>query len=275
MSATHVSPTRDERRAEQRNRVREAVSQLMSEEGFRDWLETRAKFHRYSLHNTLLIALQRPDATQVAGYRAWQQKFRRHVRAGEKGIRIFAPVTRRVEDDDGKPRTVLVGWRVVSVFDVTQTEGPELPKPPSCVLVDGESLAHHRPQLESLAHQLGYAVYYYPPRCGAWGVCDPVGRRIVVDDSLAPNAQVSVLMHELTHALGLTYADIPRADCEAIVEATTMIVLGALGYDTSSFSVPYIAHWAEDESGLEALERFAGRIDETARRLEAELGVRA
>src|SRR6266566_4498317 len=95
MSEANISsPARDEQRAERREQVREAVSQLMSEDGFRTWLEMRSKFHRYSLQNTLLIALQRPDASNVAGYRAWQDKFGRNVRKGEKGIRILAPVTK-------------------------------------------------------------------------------------------------------------------------------------------------------------------------------------
>jgi antirestriction protein ArdC len=247
----------------------------MSEDGFRAWLEMRSKFHRYSLQNTLLIALQRPDASNVAGYRAWQDRFGRHVRRGEKGIRILAPVTKTEQDAEGNDRRVVVGWRLVSVFDVAQTEGDELPAAPACVIPEGDSLAHNRGALEALGRELGFAVYYYTPPSGAWGFCDPEGRRIVVDNSIAPNAQVSVLVHELAHALGLTYQDMSRGECEAVVESVTMIVLGALGLDTGSFSIPYIAQWAQNEQGLEALERFAGRIDETARRIESALAVRS
>jgi antirestriction protein ArdC len=275
MSVANSSPARDEQRAERREQVRQAVSQLMSEDGFRTWLEMRSKFHRYSLHNSLLIALQRPDASNVAGYRAWQDKFGRHVRKGEKGIRILAPVTKTEQDNDGNDRRMVVGWRLASVFDVAQTEGDELPSAPECVLPQGDSLAHHRDALEALGREIGFVVYYYRPPSGAWGFCDPEGRRIVIDSSIAPNAQVSVLVHELAHALGLTYEDMPRGECEAVVESVTMIVLGALGFDTGSFSVPYIAQWAQNEQGLEALECFAGRIDETARRIESALGVRS
>ena len=110
MSVSHGSPSRDERRAGQRERVHQAVAALMSEEGFGVWVEMRSKFHRYSLHNTLLIALQRPDASHVAGFRTWQDKFGRHVRRGEQGIRIFAPVTRREEDENGNDRRLVIGW---------------------------------------------------------------------------------------------------------------------------------------------------------------------
>ena len=81
------------------------------------------------------------------------------------------------------------------------------------------------------------------------------------------------LVHELAHAHGLTDRDHGRAECEVIVEATTAVVLGSLGFDPSGFSVPYIAGWAQDEAGLDALERFAATIDETARKIETALGL--
>jgi hypothetical protein len=271
---TAATFTRDERREEQRKQIREAVSRLVNADDFRRWLEVRRKFRKYSLYNTLLIALQRPDATQVAGFKAWQTKFGRQVRAGEKAIRILAPVTvKRRDEATGDERMVCVGFRGACVFDVEQTDGPPLPAGPQCVPPEGDSLEHHRPALEGLARELGYVVYSYRPPSGALGFCDPEGRLIVVDPELAPNAQISVLVHELAHAQGIDYSGYSRAESETIVEATTMIVLGALGFDTSGFSLPYIAGWAKDDEGLEALERFAGDIDKCSRRLESALGL--
>ena len=100
----------------------------------------------------------------------------------------------------------------------------------------------------------------YRPEGGALGFCDPIGRRIVIDPELSPNAQVSTLVHELAHAHGLGYRQYGRAECEVIVESVTAIVLGSLGFDPSSFSVPYIAQWAQDDDGLKALEKFAATI---------------
>ena len=264
---------RDERREEQRRQVREAVSRLVNQEEFRSWLNVRRKFRQYSLHNTLLIATQRPEATQVAGFKAWQTKFGRQVRAGEKAIRILAPITVKRPDEAGDVRSVCVGFRRACVFDISQTDGPDLPSAPECVPPDGASLAHHRPALEAFARELGYVVYYYTPTTGARGFCDPDRRRIVVDPQLAPNGQISVLVHELAHAQGIDYTDYTRAEAETIVEATNMIVLGALGFDTAAFSVPYIAQWAKDDDGLQALEKFATHIDTCARRLEKAMGL--
>jgi len=263
-----------ERRDEARRAIREAVSQLMDEDGFRRWIEVRSKFRRYSFGNVLMIASQCPHATHVAGYKTWP-KLGRHVRRGEKAIRILAPITVKKADEAGEERPTVVGFRGACVFDVSQTEGDPLPDAPECVHDSGEELEQYLPALESHARELGYIVYYYRPPSGALGFCDQDGRRIVVDNTLSANARVSTLVHELAHAHGLSYRDLERAECEVIVEAVTAVVLGALGFDPSRFSVPYIAGWAHDDEGLDALERFASTIDETARRLESALGVRA
>jgi DNA primase len=92
--------TEGEKHREARERLEQAVAALARSQGWRAWIRTRAAFRRYSLHNTILIAMQRPDATRVAGYRAWQ-KLGRQVRRGEKGIAILAPMVRKEKDDDG------------------------------------------------------------------------------------------------------------------------------------------------------------------------------
>ena len=117
----------DARRDEARRALRDAVSQLVNEEGFRRWVEVRSRFRRYSFGNCLLIAAQRPDATHVAGFKAWQG-MSRHVRRGEKAIRILAPiVVKRRDDPADEPRRAVVGFRSVCVFDVAQTDGEALP----------------------------------------------------------------------------------------------------------------------------------------------------
>lgn len=264
-----------QRRDESRRQLREAVAEMMSEEGFQRWLTTRAKFHRYSAGNTFLIACQRHDATMVAGYQAWRKDHGRQVRKGEKAIRILAPiVVKKRDDESGEYAKAVVGFRSACVFDVAQTEGEPLPEPPAPVDAEGEELAGLLPKLEGLAREIGFVVYYYEPEePGLYGFCDQQGKRIVVRASLPANARVTTLVHEIAHALGLTYRDYSRRQCETIVEATTYIVLGSIGYDTAGFSVPYVATFARDDDGLAALERFAKVIDETARRIEKALGV--
>ena len=113
------------------DQLREGIATLTSSEKWTRWLQAQSRFHHYSFGNTLLILLQRPDATRVAGYRAWLQ-LRRQVRKGEKGIAILAPIANRirVEDENGEEK-VLAGspraFRTAHVFDVAQTDGDDLP----------------------------------------------------------------------------------------------------------------------------------------------------
>ena len=128
------------------DKLEEGLKELFGSEKYKSYLSTMSKFHNYSVNNTLLIALQRPDASLVAGYQAWQKNFNRHVNKGERGIRILAsykikeerdkldPVTGEVMlDKDGMPQTEEVevkipAFRAVSVFDVKQTSGEPIPE---------------------------------------------------------------------------------------------------------------------------------------------------
>lgn len=133
------------------------------------WLQTAAKFHRYSFKNQLLIMIQRPDATAVAGFNVWRDSFRRHVNKGEKGIRILAPVTKRVEelDPSGKPVIVdgkpvrdtrMIGVKLVSVFDVSQTNGEPLPQAPAPQLLRGEAPAGLWDALAEIVENEGFGL---------------------------------------------------------------------------------------------------------------------
>src|SRR5919197_4666466 len=122
-------------------RLEQAVSEIHDSETFRRYLDAQARFHTYSWGNVLLILLQRPDATQVAGFRTWQT-MGRYIRRGEKGIRIVIPMRRRVEpksDEDGEDpeATTRLSFGTGSVFDVSQTEGAPLPEVPVPIL-EGE-----------------------------------------------------------------------------------------------------------------------------------------
>ena len=129
------------------DKLEQGLKELFESERFKEYLKTMSKFYNYSFNNTLLIAMQKPDATLIAGYTAWQRNFDRHVMKGEKGIKILAPAPYKVQeerekldpatqkpvlDKDGKPVTETVevtrpAFKVVSVFDVSQTDGKELP----------------------------------------------------------------------------------------------------------------------------------------------------
>jgi len=270
---------RDARRNADRERLEQATRELLSSEGWQRWVRTRRCFHRYSLRNQLLIALQRPDATHVAGFRAWL-KLNRCVRKGEQGIRILVPMTIRDKNRSGdiainaetsEPQTRTL-FKLAAVFDVSQTDPlPDtepVPLEPPSEPIEGDSHGELLPRLEDLAAELGFDVEFRDlaaAACDGW--CDAREKRIVVSSSMAANAQLRVLVHELAHALGIGYEQFGRERAEVLVDCATFCVLQTVGLDVAGESVPYVAAWGED-GALEAVRTFAGLIDEVAKRIE-------
>ncbi len=274
---------RAQRRQADRDRLEQAARALLSSEGWQRWVRVRSTngLSRYSFGNQLLIAMQRPDATYVAGFRSFLA-LNRCVRKGEKAIRILAPMTvgpRKAgalvgqQAVDGEPvrRTV---FRAVSVFDVSQTEALPGKEPTSldspCQPIQGDTHEHLLAPLQVLACELGYRVRVQPVAGAAEGWCDSARREIVVSSSLPANAQVRVLVHEIAHAFGLGYSEHGRQRAEVLVDTVTFIVCGAVGLDTSGSSVPYVAGWGESGE-LDAIRGYAETIDGIARRIEETL----
>jgi len=284
--AAHRSPMsaaeRKERRERDRRLAAAAVEQLRSGEGWQRWLRTRRHFHRYSLRNQMLIALQMPGATRVAGFTAWL-KLGYAVRKGQTGIFIWAPCKpsrkklREWEaagaDPKDRPRTF---YRLVKVWDRSQVAplpdfpGGAAPLESPRQPVEGDSLAWLFQPLRDFAELIGSPVRIEPgPSDGSYS---PKDRRIRVNpvgEGFSANAQVATTIHELAHALvrsdrededpELTYAEE-----EVVVECVAMAVCGTVGLDTSADSVPYMAGWGTGEE----IERYAGVVDRLARRLE-------
>lgn len=268
---TSTPVDRDTRRRERIEQLRQATATLLTSDGWQRWLRTRARFHRYSLHNTLLIALQRPDATHVAGFRKWLE-LGRCVRKGEKAIRIFAPVRypRRDENAEREDEPQLVGFRLVCVFDVSQTDPlpgvePASLEPPRAP-VEGDSHAHLLAPLEQHARSLGFQVRYDTLK-GRDGYCSDKKSLIAIEQALPVNAKVATLVHELAHAHGVDYETYSRAEAELIVESVAYVVCGSAGLDTGSDSIPYLAGWNGDQA-LDRISRLTGTIDEIARSIE-------
>jgi len=280
-------PLSEEERAARRRADREfarnAVEQLRSSEGWQRWLATRRHFHSYSLTNQLLIAMQNPHATRVAGFRAWL-KLGYCVKRGERAIRIWVPITpsrRQLErweragsDSAARPRTC---FKLDPVFDRQQV-GP-LPPPATPAPLDppvhdvtGEDLAPVLPRLVAFALQIGSAVEFEAIPGQRRGYYELDTRRIAIRKDMPANAQVKTLIHELAHALlrAEPAEDDPlleRAAEELVVESVAYTVCGALGLDSAGYSVPYLTAWSE-EGNLDTLERTATLIDRLARRIE-------
>ncbi len=259
---------RETKRAEARDAIERAARALLTSEGWRRWAETRATFHDYSMNNCMLIAMQCPEATRVAGFKAWQQ-LNRQVRKGEHAIRIMAPMVVKQRDDKGEDADgTITLFRAVSVFDISQTDGEPLPEPP-CEPVTGDSHAPYIAKLESFARSIGYHVEYRPLEHSG-GFCKAAERLICVStNTTSANGRVRTLIHELAHAVGVpTYKEHGRADAEVVVETAAVIVCRSIGLDTSGEGIPYIAGWGE-ANDVAAIRRYAETVDTIARTLES------
>jgi antirestriction protein ArdC len=280
----------DERTAMERSkgrdrRVREAVKildagveKVLDGEKFKRYLAFAARFYRYSANNSLLILVQRPGATRVAGYRRWRE-LGRQVRRGEAGIRILAPIFRTVEDEESGEKTrILCSFKVVKVFDVSQTDPvpgadplPEKPRPaalPGCspaarVLVrslariceaEGLVLRESVEELDAL----------YP---GANGLYSPRRKLILLREALADDQKAKSLTHELAHHLlhrDARALEAERPTLEVEAEGTAYAVLSYFGVDASGYSFAYVAHWAEQREVVKAV---LSNIQKTAREI--------
>lgn len=253
--------TPEQKRAEMEelhNTLTAAVEQLRDSETWTAYLRFARSFHRYSFANLLLIWAQRPEATQVAGYRAWQAKGRQ-VRKGERGIRIYGTGTVKVAaDDEENGEEVENGRRrvffPVSVFDIAQTEVMEGHE-------DVSELAHPLAGEDEggiLARVVDHltasgAVVEISPLTAANGYTAPASEgpiRVVIADHLSPAHQAKTALHEAAHiALGhvedlAEYVE-HRGRYEVEAESVAYVLAGMLGLDSTAYSVGYVAGWAE------------------------------
>jgi len=251
-----------------------AVESLTSGDDWQRMLELASRFHHYSANNVFLIMLQRPEATRVAGYRAWQS-MDRQVRKGERGIRILAPCQYRykVTEDDGS-ETAHVGIRgftTATVFDVSQTDGEELPdiRPE---LLEGDDVVGLWDALSAQVKAAGYTVERGDCH-GANGCTDHSVRTVRVRDDVSDAQAAKTLAHELAHVM--LHPDTAeyfqcRGRSEVEAESVAYLVCQAAGLSTDGYSWPYIALWSEGKA--EVVQETAGRVLEAARDILAGLG---
>jgi antirestriction protein ArdC len=246
------------------------------------YLAFMARFHQYSFGNCLLIALQRPEATLVAGFQRWKQ-LGRTVRRNERGIALLAPMIGRRQptdsdsEDDSSAETAahtsrsgstIRGFRIVYVFDVSQTEGRELA---SFAQLSGDP-GDHIPKLEQLIAARGIQLEYVTSVLqGANGAS--FGGRIQISLQLPPPQQFSTLVHELAHELlhhGPQREQLSKAVRETEAESVAYVVCRAIGLECSTRAADYIQLWSGSE---QTLQESLDRIRAVARDLLQELGV--
>jgi len=246
--------TRNDKLRAAHDKLQSAVAEIVSSDEWKRMLSVAAKFHRYSFNNQMMIMLQRPDATHVAGFNKWKS-LGRTVTRGEKGLAIFAPCAYRtkIEDDNGEEKCFqqLRGFRIVHVFDVSQTDGDPIedldavrPK-----LLDGEAPGSIWDALVTQADAAGFEVVRDQKR-NENGYCDFVGKKIAVRPDVAPAQAVKTLVHELGHALLHSEEASSREIAEVEVESTAFVVLDALGLSSDDYSFPYVARWSNGNVDL-------------------------
>lgn len=205
----------------------------------REYLGVMSRFHRYSLHNQILIYTQCPTATQVAGIKTWNQLGRR-VKKGETSIRILAPVLKKrlVKDEEGETeREYLEGFKAAYIFDLSQTEGDELPNPPKTTRVQGEL------SQGQLAHYLSlcpYPVSFAPLQPSHYGYTN--GKAIIINEHHQPADQLCTLLHEWTHAKYHFDPNQPRSKegRELEAECTAYVLCQMLGLEARLSSAEYL-----------------------------------
>ena len=283
--------TEKQRVQELTDKLEQGLQDLFNSESYRNYLATMSKFHNYSFNNTLLIAMQKPDATLVAGYKAWQKNFERHVNKGEKAIRILAPAPYKIKeerdkidpvtqelllDKDGNPQKeeveiTIPAFRAVSVFDVAQTDGKLIPELAAHELlsdVEGyqymiravEAISPVPIELEEIA---GDSKGYY----------DREAKRIAVQENMSESQTLKTMIHEVAHSK-LHSKEVEqdeqmkkdRNTKEVEAESIAYTVCQHFGVDTSDYSFGYIAGWS---SGRDTKELRASM--DTIRRTASEL----
>ena len=285
------SKTEKQKVQEITEKLEQGIKELFESEKYKTYLNTMSKFHNYSFNNTMLIAMQKPDATLVAGFKAWQKNFDRHVKKGEKGIRILAPAPYKIKeerdkidpvtqelllDKDGNPQKEEVGitipaFRAVSVFDVAQTDGKPIPELAAKELlsdVEGyqdmiravEAISPVPIELEEIA---GDSKGYY----------DREAKRIAVQENMSEGQTLKTMIHEVAHSK-LHSKEVEqdeqmkkdRNTKEVEAESIAYTVCQHFGVDTSDYSFGYIAGWS---SGRDTKELRASM--DTIRRTASEL----
>ena len=265
-------------------KLQAGIQELHDSEKYRDYLRTMAKFHHYSFNNSLLIWAQRPDATAVAGYRAWQTKFGRTVNPGAKGIMIYAPSSYKrtlrevVTDADGNPvldkdgnkvtrevERTFPNFKISYCFAYEDTSGKPLP---SIVSILDKDVDNYDSVMDALRKISPAPIRFDSVGGGANGYYDLANREIVVKDTLPQAQKIKTAVHEVAHSIlhdkidGLDL-EATKREMEVSAESVAFVVCSWLGLDTSEYSFGYVGGWSAGKE-LKELQQKMEKIRTTA-----------
>ncbi|NSE46325.1 DUF4316 domain-containing protein [Dorea formicigenerans] len=276
------------------DRLEQGIKELFDSDRYKEYLRVMSKFHNYSFNNTLLIAMQKPDASLVAGFQSWKNNFKRNVVKGEKGIKILAPSPFKIRQEmekidpetqkpvigaDGKPvkeekEITIPAFKVVSVFDVSQTEGKELPDITVDMLTG--DVEHFKDVFAALEKTSPVPIGFEKIEGNSHGYYHLEEKRIAIDEGMSELQTIKTAIHEIAHAKlhdidpnapKEEQADRPdRRTREVQAESVAYAVCQHYGLDTSDYSFGYVAGWSsgreldELKSSLETIRSTAAEI---------------
>lgn len=262
-------------------KLERGVAGITNTEGFKAYLKFLASFHNYSANNVMLIHSQNPEATMVAGFHDWRKKGR-FVRKGEKGLMILAPLVGKVEDEKtGERESKVFGFRVTTVFDVSQTDGEEIPEGPRATLLasDTEGSKELYRRLLAIAESEGVRCFdqggeEFHGRPGLRGFYRRSDKIIKLAYGLPVDQRTKTMCHELVHHLLHKDKEHGRRETAEIeAEGTAYAVLAHFGIEADDYSFAYIANWTPGGK-LDPVKGAIATIRKTAHdlieRLEAE-----
>lgn len=248
------------------DQLKEGVQEVFSSGKYTEYLSTLSRFHRYSFRNSMLIYLQNPDATRVAGFNAWKT-LERSVNKGAKGLQILAPSPYKVtveatHDENGNPlpepvkkEVQRMAFKVTYVFDISQTSGKELPE--LAHRLTGQVGEYDR-LLAALQKVSPYPIAFEPiARASVNGYCDYKAQRIVIREGISQEQALKTAVHEIAHALLHSSKTGPERDRQAFevqAESVAYVVCQHFGIDSSQYSFGYVAGWSGSVE-LEVLEQ--------------------
>jgi len=274
------------------DKLEAGLKELFESEKYKSYLSTMSKFHNYSFNNTLLIAMQKPEATLVAGYQAWQKNFERHVNKGEKAIRILAPAPYKIKeerdkldpvtgemmfDENGMPQkeeteVTIPAFRAVSVFDVSQTDGKPIPELEVNELLS--TVEGYEDFVQALMNISPVPIAFEDIPGDSKGYFSTAEKRIAVQENMSESQTLKTMVHEAAHSRlhdkeVNQSMDIPVKDRntkEVEAESVAFTVCQHFGIDTSDYSFGYIAGWSsgrnmkELKSSLDTIRKTASEL---------------
>ena len=262
--------------------LEEGLNSLKDSDEYKKFLTCMSKFHSYSYNNTLLIMMQMPQATYVAGFNSWKNNFHRNVKKGEKGIKILAPspykkmVETKKTDKNGRSfieeeEVTIPCFKPVTVFDVSQTEGEPIPE-----LINGElesDVINYDLIKKALSQVSDVPISYTDIESDAKGYFDPKNSQIVIQSGMSQSQTIKTMIHEIAHSILHDYTKQTdktekkdRNTKEVEAESVAFTVCKHFGINTDDYSFGYILGWSKDaslkefKSSLETIQKCSSRI---------------